>query len=314
MSFSAPLWLLAAALVPLALYAYVRARRANTRYAVRYTAVPTVELAAAAEPSWQRHLPATFAVAAIAALAVALARPHVSYSAPVNDASLMLVIDHSGSMASNDVSPTRLAAAQRAASTFIDQLPANAKVGVIGFGTTPDVVQGPAADHNTARAAIASEAPNGSTATGDALAVALQLLHGSDPKHPPSAIVLLSDGSANAGPDPVSEAREARREKIPIFTVALGTPTGTLPNPDPFGAPVPVPPDPQLMRQIAVAAGGQTFQVQNADLLNSIYRRLGTQLGSVQRKHEITAEFAAGGLVLLLVAAIASARFGGRLP
>jgi Ca-activated chloride channel family protein len=314
MSFSAPLWLLAAALVPLALYAYVRARRGSKRYAVRYTAVPIVELAAGAEPAWQRHLPATFAVAAIAALAVALARPHVSYSAPVNDASVMLVIDHSGSMASTDVTPTRLAAAQRAASTFIDQLPANAKVGVIGFGTTPDVVQRPATDHNTARAAIDSEIPNGSTATGDALAVALQLLHGSDPKHPPSAIVLLSDGSANAGPDPVSEAQQARREKIPIFTVALGTPVGTLPNPDPLAAPVPVPPDPQLMRQIATAAGGRTFQVQNADLLNSIYRRLGSQLGSVTRKHEITAEFAAGGLVLLLVAAIASARFGGRLP
>jgi Ca-activated chloride channel family protein len=315
MSFSAPLWVLAAALVPVALYAYVRARRGNKRYAIRYTAVPIVSLATEAEPAWQRHLPATFAVAAIAALAVALARPHISYSAPVNDASVMLVIDHSGSMASTDVAPTRLAAAQRAANTFINQLPANAKVGVIGFGTTPDVVQGPATDHNTARAAIDSEVANGSTATGDALGVALQLLHGSDPKHPPSAIVLLSDGAANAGLNPVSVAAEAAADHIPIFTIALGTPTGTLTVQNgPFAQQVPVPPDPQLMAQIAKASGGHTYTVQDSGTLNSVYSRLGEKLGSVTRQREITSEVSVAALVLLLVGVGLAARFAGRLP
>ncbi len=60
---------------------------------------------------------------AVAALAVALARPHVNYRAAVGQASTMLVTDHSGSMASSDVQPTRLAAAIAAANTFIDQLP-----------------------------------------------------------------------------------------------------------------------------------------------------------------------------------------------
>ncbi len=314
MSFSSPLWLLAALLIPVALLAAARARRGRRRYALRFTAVSTVRAAVAAVPSWQRHLPATFALAAIASLAVALARPHVSYSAPTNQASIMLVIDHSGSMASNDVYPTRLQAVQRAANTFIDQLPAGAKVGVVGFGSSPDVVQAPSTDHGTARSTIDGVAAGGSTDTGPALAVALQLLHGSNRKHPPSAIVLLSDGAANAGVNPVTEAQIARRERIPIFTVALGTPNGTLPNPDPFGQPVPVPPDPQLMAQIAAASGGHTYQVQNADLLNSIYQHLGSQLGHVTRKREVTAEFAAGGLVLILLAAVGSARWGGLLP
>ena len=69
------------------------------------------------------------------------------------------------------------------------------------------------------------------------------------PKHPPSAIVLLSDGAANAGVNVITVARQAAREKIPIYTVALGTPNGTLPNPEPFEPPVPVPPDPQLMQR-----------------------------------------------------------------
>jgi Ca-activated chloride channel family protein len=314
-SFSSPVWLLAWMLIPLAIGAYLLARRSRRRYAIRFTAVSSaIAATAAAGAGWRRRLPAVFALAAIAVLALALARPHVSYSAPTNEASIALVIDHSGSMAANDVAPTRLQAVQRAANTFIDQLPAGAKVGVVGFGSSPDVVQAPSADHGTARSAINSVTANGSTATGPALALALQLLHASDPKHPPSAIVLLSDGAANAGVNPVTEAQIAHRDRIPIFTVALGTPTGTLPNPEPFGAPIPVPPDPQLMAQIAAASGGHTYQVQNADLLNSIYQRLGSQLGHVTRKREVTAEFAAGGLVLILLAAVGSARWGGLLP
>lgn len=315
MSFKDPAWLLALALIPLAVLAFLAVRRRSNRYVVRFPAAATAALAVAgAGSSWRRYLPATFALTAIAALAFALARPHVSYSKPVDQASVILVIDHSGSMAANDVSPTRLGAVQRAANTFIDQLPGNAKVGVVGFGTTPDVVTAPGTDHNTARNAINGVQAGGSTATGNALAVALQLLRATDPKHPPSAIVLLSDGAANAGVNPITEARQAKTDHIPVFTVALGTPNGALPNPDPFGQPVPVPPDPQLMAQIAAASGARSYTVQNADLLNSIYQHLGRELGSVERQHEVTAEFAAGGLVLLLLAALGSARWSGRLP
>jgi Ca-activated chloride channel homolog len=314
MTFVDPLWLLALLLVPLAIAAYLRARRTRKPYAVRFTAVPAARLAAAMVPTWQRQLPAVFALAALASLAVALARPHVSYSAPTDEASILLVIDHSGSMASNDVYPTRLQAVQHAANTFIDQLPPGAKVGVIGFGTTPDVVQAPAINHEAARAAIDGVTANGSTATGPALELALQLLKASDSKHPPSAIVLLSDGAANAGVNPVDEAQVAKSDRIPIFTVALGTPDGTLQNPDPFGTAIPVPPDPQLMAAIAAASGGTSFQVQNAGLLDSIYKRLGSQLGHVTRKREVTYEFAIGGLVLIVLAGVGSARWGGLLP
>jgi Ca-activated chloride channel family protein len=315
MSFSNPAWLLVLALIPLALLAYAGIRRRSSRYVIRFPAAATAALAVAgAGSSWRRHLPAVFWLAAIATLAVALARPHVSYSKAVDQASVILVIDHSGSMAANDVAPTRLGAVQRAANTFIDQLPSNAKVGVVGFGTSPDVVAAPVTDHNAARNAINGVQAGGSTATGNALAVALQLLHATRPKHPPSAIVLLSDGAANAGVNPVTEARQAKADHIPIFTVALGSANGALPNPDPFGQPIPVPPDPQLMAQIAAASGARSYSVQNADLLNSIYQHLGRELGSVQREHEVTAEFAAGGLVLLLLAALGSARWSGRLP
>jgi Ca-activated chloride channel homolog len=314
MNFASPLWLGALVLVPIAIAASVLARRRARRYAVRFPATSTLRLAAAGGSSWMRHLPAAFALAAIAALAVALARPRVSYSAPVEQASIMLVTDHSGSMAANDVQPTRLAAAEKAANTFIDQLPGNVRVGAIAFSDTPDAVQAPVTDHDAARAIINAQSANGATATGDALELALQLLRGADKKHPPSAIVLLSDGAANAGVDVGTVAREAAQDKIPIDTVALGTPNGVLPNPDPFQPQVAVPPDPQLMQQIAQLSGGRSFNAQSADELSSIYKQLGQRLGSVTRRHDVTAVFAIGGVAFLLLGAASSTRWSGRLP
>ena len=314
MNFASPSWLAALAVVPIVVAGSVAARRRARRYAIRFPATSTLRLAAAGGRSWRRHLPAALALTAIAALALALARPRVSYSAPVDQASVMLVTDHSGSMAATDVKPTRLAAAESAANTFIDQLPASALVGAVAFSSSPDGVQAPSANHALARATIDGQSANGATATGDALELALQLLRGADTKHPPAAIVLLSDGAANAGVDATTVARTAAHDRIPIDTVALGTPDGTLPNPDPFGAPVAVPPDPQLMQEIAQLSGGRSFNAQDADTLSSIYKQLGRQLGSVTRKRDITTEFAIGGLVFVLLAAATSTRWSGQLP
>jgi Ca-activated chloride channel homolog len=311
-SFGAPLWLFALALVPAALAAYVRARRRAKRYVIRFPAVSTLREAVVTAPSWERHVPAALALAAVAMLVIALARPHVPYRVATNEASLMLVTDHSGSMAADDVQPTRLAAAVSAANTFIDQLPGSVRVGAIGFGSSPDLVQAPVTNHDAARALIDSQSPDGGTDTGDALALALQLLQGANPRHPPAAIVLLSDGAANAGPDPVTVSQQAARDRIPIYTVALGTPGGVLV--EPFGQSVAVPPDPQLMAQIAQVSGARAFNAQSADQLSSIYKRLGTELGTVSRKREITVVFAIAGLVLLVAAAAGSVRSSGRLP
>jgi Ca-activated chloride channel family protein len=276
--------------------------------------VSTLRLAAGPATSWRRHVPAALALAAVAALALALARPHMRYRAAVNQASVMLVSDHSGSMDATDVQPTRLVAAQRAADGFIDKLPRTVRVGAIAFSSSADASQAPVTNHDAARSIIDGQTAGGSTATGDALELALQLLHAGDAKHPPSAVVLLSDGAANAGVDVVGVARQAGHDRIPIYTVALGTPGGVLQNPDPFGPPVPVPPDPLLLAQISQVSSGRAFNAQTTDELSSIYQRLGSQLGSVNRTREVTAEFAIGGLVLLLGAAVGAARWSGRLP
>jgi Ca-activated chloride channel family protein len=313
MTFASPVWLAGLGLVPVAILVSWLARRRAHRYAVRFPAAASAGLAAGSS-SLRRHLPAAFALAAIASLVLALARPHVSYSAAIEATSVMLVSDESGSMASTDVQPTRVGAAEKAADAFIDQLPGNARVGAVAFSSSVNAVQAPSTDHGAAKAIIDGQVPNGATDTGDALALALQLLGGSQRGHPPAAIVLLSDGAANAGVPVLQVAQQAAAAKIPIYTVALGTPGGMLANPDPFGPPIAVPPDPQLMQQIAAASRGREFDAQTADELSAIYNRLGSKLATVKRKREVTVAFAVGGLLLLLFAAALSTRFSPRLP
>lgn len=317
MSFGNSTWLLALLALPLIVLVQMAVRRRRARrYAVRFTGVSNLKLAAAAAgPSWRRHVPATLALFALAALVFALARPEHTIAVPTGSASVMLVTDHSLSMEANDVQPDRLSAAQSAANSFLNRVPKQVKVGVVAYSDSPDTVQAPSEDHGAAREVIDSEAPGGATATGDALAVALQALSTSAAGKPqPSSIVLLSDGRTTTGRDPVGVARQAGKLHIPIYTVSLGTQSALIPNPGGFGPPVPVPPDPDTLRQIARASGGRAFTAEDDSQLSSIYKALGSTLATKNQKHEITAAFALGGIALLIAAAAASARVSGRLP
>jgi Ca-activated chloride channel homolog len=316
LSFASPNWLFALAIVPLALLAYLASRRNARRYAVRFTAIPAVRLAAGTVPAWRRHLPAALALAALAALVFALAKPQRSVAVPIERASIMLILDHSRSMLATDVEPDRIGAAKRAANEFINQLPEPVRLGAVAYSDSPDAVQAPSTDHDEARAIVDGAVADGATATGDALQVAIDALRRDvqNGKRPPQAIVLLSDGKTTVGPDPVPIARTAAQLKIRIYTVALGTRDATVPNPNPFGTPLSVAPDPETLRRIAQASGGRAFTAEDDQELSSIYKTLGSQLGTRKQLKEATASFAIGGLVLLLGAAAASMRWAGRLP
>jgi Ca-activated chloride channel family protein len=136
---------------------------------------------------------------------------------------------------------------------------------------------------------------------------------GSKNKRLPSSILLLSDGRTTTGRDPVEVARIAKSLHVPIYTVSVGTEDALIPNPG-FGPPLPVPPDPETLRKIAQASGGRAYAAEDENQLSSIYKSLGSQLGTKKVKHEITSGFAVGGLALLLAAAAGSLRWAGRLP
>jgi Ca-activated chloride channel family protein len=311
MSLAAPWFLLALAIVPMAVAAQRLSARRRNRFAVRFPAAVTLAGVIAAPSAWRRRLPAVLLAAAVATLAVALARPQKTVAVAAREASIVLVIDTSRSMEAQDVEPDRLAAARKAAQRFVGKVPKQINVGVVAFSDVIHTVQAPVRDRDTIRATIDALQPIGGTNTGGALEAALSTLtRKKRQERPPSAIVLLSDGKATDGPDPVTVAGRARRERIPISTVALGTPDGVVEG-GPYGGFLPVPPDPETMRAIARASGGQAFTAENSDQLGKVYERLGSRIGSRSEKREITAAFAAGGLLFLLAGTGLAARWRG---
>ncbi len=312
MSFASPLFLAALALVPLALGAQLLARRRARRYAVRFPGVATLAPLLGQVPSWRRQAPLALFLAALAAFALALARPHATVAVPREQASIVLVTDVSRSMLADDVEPNRLEASRGAAQRFLEEVPDEARVGVVAFSTDPHTVEAPTDDHAEVARLIDGLAADGGTATGDALDTALELIDGPAKKRPPAAILLLSDGETTTGRDPVEVAREAKRLDIPIHTFALGTRSGVIRSPD--GALIPVAPDPETMRRIAELSGGRSFAVEEGEDLAGLYRDLGSRVATEKEEREITAAFAGGGALLLIGAAAFGLRATARLP
>jgi Ca-activated chloride channel family protein len=254
---------------------------------------------------------------ALAVLIAAAARPQRTVAVPVETASIMLANDTSGSMAAKDVAPSRLAAAEKAANQFLAKVPASVKVGLLEFNTHVALLQSPTTDHALVSSALAQLRVTGGTAIGDALRTALRTLTSApkvNGKEPPSAIVLLSDGSNDVGSDPITAAEQAATQHIPVYTVELGTAGGTVTEKrGNRTVTVPVPPNPQQLAEIARVSHGQAFTATNAKGLDTIYQRLGAELGHKKVKHEMTATFAGGGLALLLLGGVASLFWFGRL-
>lgn len=320
MSLTAPLFLLLLLLIPAGTILLRLGQRRRRRYAVRFPALSTLEGVMRTPRSWRRRVPAALLALAVAALAVALARPQRTVDVAVEQASVVLVTDASGSMEATDVSPDRLTAAVDSAQSFLDKVPDRTKVGLVAYSTAPYATQAPTTNRDLVRATLESLSADGGTATGDALAAAMTAL-GRNPdvpqeeedlaRKPPAAIVLLSDGKSQGGRDTDDVARAAGRLKVPIYTVALGTPEGVVEGFN--GQLIPVPPDPAQLRRIARFSGGRAFEVADADRLEAIYQSLGSQLGTEPRKREITSAFAGAGLLLLLLAGGLSVRWRGKL-
>ena len=318
-SFGAPLVLLALLALPLLLVWYLQQQRVRRAAAAAFAAPRLLPSVAPRRPRWRRHLPMLAFALALALLVLAAARPQRTVAVPIERASIMLATDVSGSMLATDVSPSRLIAAKRAARTFLDRVPQRVNVGVLAFNNHATVLQSPTRSRADARAAIDRMAVSGGTATGEAIASAMTALRnvpGENGRRPPGAIVLISDGTSTYGRDPLETAREAARLHLPIYTVALGTDHGTIRVPGRAGQQdrvERVPPDPQSLAEIAHASGGQAFTAETTDGLDAVYERLGSQLGRRDVHRQVTAAFAAGGLVLLLAGAALSLRWFGRL-
>jgi Ca-activated chloride channel family protein len=253
MTFGHPLLLLSLLLIPAAAVAYLINERRRARYAVRFTNVAVLEQVVGSSRPWRRWLVLAAFLVAIATLCVAVARPHVTRTVTDENATVVLVLDVSGSMHAIDVKPTRLIAAQRALRVFIDKVPKRLKVGLVLFAGDAQVAAPPTTDRDLLSNAIDdADFYNGfgGTAIGDALNLAVQVgirsagLSGGGPttlqanpnlasyvtaagnptKSTLVSILFLSDGHQNRGTiAPLDGAQIAKRAGIPVYTVALGT-------------------------------------------------------------------------------------------
>jgi Ca-activated chloride channel homolog len=305
MTFQSPWLLLGLLLLPAVAVAYVWGERRRKRAAAAFASLAVAASVVPRRPGWRRHFPLALAGLATAALIGALARPQVSVAVPAEQATIVLAMDHSGSMMATDVSPSRLVAARDAGEAFLAKVPKKVRVGGVVFNNRAEAVASPTTDREQVKDAInRAMTPSGGTATGDALATSLEMIKATKA---PGAIVLLSDGKATHGQDPLPIADQAKKLGIKIYTVALGTASGTLPNGDA------VPPDTETLKQIASRSGGEAFSADQASQLSAVYKKLGSEITTKLQKREVTSAFAGGAAVLLLVGGSLSLRWFRRL-
>jgi Ca-activated chloride channel family protein len=333
-SLDRPVLLLSLLALPAAVGLYLLAERRRMRYALRFTNLDVLARIGAGS-AWRRYVPPALFLVALALLCVALARPHVERVVTNERATVILVIDASRSMQAQDVRPTRLAAAQAAARTFLDRVPKRLRVALIVFTGDVQVAAPPTTDHQLVRQSIdeiGTFMSFGGTAIGDAIARAVELAQealagdrtlASIRSAAPSpgrarglaSIVFLSDGRQNRGIIPPLEgAALAAAAGIPVYTISLGTPNGAVRGGGGFGGGFRAVPDPATLRSIARMTGGEFFEARTAKSASAAYAKLGTRLGRSPGRTEVTFAFVLGAAAFLVAAGLLSARWSPRLP
>ena len=311
MSFDRPLALLSLALVPALVAGYLLARRRKARYTVGFTNLEVLRAVAPRFATRREWAVAGLLVGVVTLLCLAVARPHVMRTSTVENATVVLVVDTSRSMLASDIEPSRLAAAKRAATTFIDRVPDRLRVGLVTFAGDATVAAVPTHDrvllHRTVRAIDPFASSGGGTAIGDALARSVELVRDSfreadgaapaDDGTAPVTILFLSDGRQYRGIlPPEAGAAMAKEAGIPVYTVALGTD-----DPDEedglFG--FAQSPDRETLRAIARTTGGEYFAARSARALSSAYDDLGSRLGRARQRTEVTSLVVAAAALAL---------------
>ncbi|MDR2897106.1 MAG: VWA domain-containing protein [Propionibacteriaceae bacterium] len=305
------LWLLL--LVPLAVIAYVIVVRRRSLQAMRYTNTTVLGQVMPRQSQWLRHVIVALSLLCLLTVVLAWARPLGQERVPRERATVVMVIDISWSMTATDVAPSRLDAAKEAATSFVDQLPNGFNVALVALSGNSGVRLAPTDDHAALNRLINTLQPQDSSAVGNAIDAALaavaQAPQGSDGSPAPAMIVMLSDGANTNGQSPLQMAADAAAESIPIYTIAYGTDNGYV---DLDGQRYAVPPDRQLMQQIADTSGGSAYTADNLSGLDRAYTRIHSQVGYELEDKEMTATAAGLAMIFAFTAAVGAVLMGVR--
>lgn len=348
MSFLWPemLWLLL--LIPVIVAAYILVLRRRKKLALRYASLSVVKEAVGPGQKVRRHLPPLLFLMAMTLMLVAIARPATMVTLPSQYDTVVLAIDVSVSMRADDVKPTRLAAAQEAARSFIADQPRNTRIGVVSFAGTASPVQRPTTNRDDILYAIDRFQLQRGTAVGSGLLVSLKMIFpeiefdlwsnnprpnkGPQPWHnapidqdrpPPTlepvapgsynsaAIILLTDGQTTTGPDPIEAARMAAERGIRVYTVGIGTPDGEIVGAEGWSMRVRL--DEDALKQIASVTKAEYFYAGTATDLTKIYKMLNSRLVLEKKETEVTALFTAAAALLAMLSALLSLLWFNRI-
>lgn len=206
---------------------------------------------------------------------------------------IILAMDVSLSMMAMDFQPNRLEAAKKVAKEFVEARIGD-RIGLVVYAGEAYTASPGTVDHESLMAQIDSvgnEPIDGGTAIGTGLGTAVARLR--NEKLPSKVVILLTDGSNNAGEvDPVAAAELAKEKNVRVYTIGVGT-NGEAPTPviTPFGvrfemAPVEI--DEKTLRSIATITGGHYFRATDENSLRSIY----AEIDRMEKRRQFNRQFA----------------------
>lgn len=321
--------------VPLLVLLYLRIQKQKREAAARYGGFGALSDSSPGAARRDRQLPAILFLSGIAILILSLARPQTLISLPKIEGTVILTFDVSGSMAADDLKPTRMEAAKAAALEFVDNQPASVKIGVVAFSDGGISVQSPTDNRGEVVDTIERLVPRRGTSLGNGILVALNtiVVDAGDPPflsaadisdqaqpepgsvpdgwYPSSAIVLLTDGENNQEPDPILAADLAADFGVRIYTVGIGSPEGATITVEGFTVHSRL--DEPLLQTISETTGGAYYNAGNEEDLRRIYNDLEPKLTVRAEKMEITSILAGLGMLLFLVGGAISLLWFGRV-
>jgi Ca-activated chloride channel homolog len=331
------LWLMLIAPVLVLLYWWLLRRKAKS--AVRYSQLAMVKAAAGAQSKWKRHVPPVLMLLALSLLLFAASRPLAVITLPMQQETIMLAMDVSGSMRATDVQPNRLVAAQNAAKAFLADLPRTVKVGIVAFAGTASLVQAPTVNREDLVAAIDRFQLQRGTAIGNGIVVSMatlfpdagidlaQMQYGGRPVGKPlgssdkgaekkdtppvppgsyasAAVILLTDGQRTTGVDPMEAAKIAADKGVRVYTVGIGTKEGETIGFEGWSMRVRL--DEDSLKAISSRTQGEYFYAGTADDLKKVYSKLSSRLTVEKKETEVAGLLALAGAFFALMAGVLS--------
>ncbi len=336
MTFLWPVMLVSLILIPLFVALFVWLQRRRNKIASKYGSLGFMQGASGVRAGTRRYIPPILFLAGLAILLVALARPQMVVSLPRVEGTVILAFDVSGSMAADDLKPTRMDAAKTAAQDFVERMPPSVQIGVVAFSENGFAVQPPTYEKDLILATIDRLSPQRGTSLGNGIFASLKTietdfrqvgplqLSEATPEatatptpvpqgfHQPAVIVLLTDGENNSSPNPLDAAQASADRGVRIYTIGIGSAAGTELKVNGFTVFTQL--DEDMLKQIAQVTGGVYYNAQNEQDLHAIYDNLDPQLIVKPEKMEVTSIFAGASIAILILGGIFSLLWFSRLP